>query len=151
MASSSSPFSPLAHPRGLLRVPAAQPVGYSVRGDGHGQPGRGRLSGLLLQGGRRRCGRSAHRRPAQKRGFRGRKGTGRAEKHSGVAAVCGFVGGADGRGGAGRDVRLRGAVHGVVPGDGGGGEEEVRGGAGRGESGGMGEMQSDLRGSASEE
>ena len=134
MASSSSPFSPLAHPRGLLRVPAAQPVGYSVRGDGHGQPGRGRLSGLLLQGGRRRCGRSAHRRPAQKRGFRGRKGAGRAEKHSGVAAVCGFVGGADGR-----------------PSDGGGGEEEVRGGAGRGESGGMGEMQSDLRGRASEE
>ena len=70
---------------------------------------------------------SAHRRPAQKRGFRGRKGAGRAEKHSGVAAVCGFVGGADGRGGAGRDVRLRGAVHGVVPSDGGGGEEEVRG------------------------
>ena len=136
--------SSLAHARGLLRVPAAQPVGHSLRGDGHGQPRRGRLSGLLLQGGRRRRRRSAHRRSPQERSLRGGQSAGRAGQHSGVSAFGGSVGGTDGRRGAGSVVRFRGIVHGVVLAARRGGEEEICGGAGGGESGGVGEMQSDL-------
>ena len=106
--------SHLANPGGLLRIPAAEPVGHSLRGDGHGKPRRRRLSGLLLQGGRRRGGRAADRRPAQKRGVRSGPRARRAGEHSQLAAVGGSVGGTDGRGGAGRGVRLRGAVYGVV-------------------------------------